>query len=42
MLLDDDNVDNTNDADNAKKENDRSKKKKDHVTTLTSIESSDS
>jgi hypothetical protein len=37
-----DNIDDTNDADNAKANDDRSRKKKDHVSTLVSIESSDS
>jgi hypothetical protein len=34
--------DNIDDADNAKANDDRSRKKKDHVSTLVSIESSDS
>jgi hypothetical protein len=43
LLADDDNVnDNVNDEDYAKTEDDRLKKKKDHVSTLVSIESSDS
>jgi hypothetical protein len=37
-----DDVDDTNDANDAKANNDRSRKKKDHVSTLASIESSDS
>jgi hypothetical protein len=36
------NVDDADDADDAKANNDRSRKKKDHVSTLASIESSDS
>jgi hypothetical protein len=36
------NVDNTDDANDAKANDDRSRKKKDHVSTLASIESSDS
>jgi hypothetical protein len=35
-------VDDTNDADDAKANDDRSRKKKDHVSTLVSIKSSDS
>jgi hypothetical protein len=35
-------VDNADDADDAKANDDRSRKKKDHVSTLASIESSDS
>jgi hypothetical protein len=51
MLLADNDVDNAddvddaddaNDADNAKANDDRSRKRKDHVSTLVSIESSDS
>jgi hypothetical protein len=51
MLLIDDNTDNTDDvndaddaddADDAKANDDRSRKKKDHVSTLVSIESNDS
>jgi hypothetical protein len=37
-----DDVDNSNDADDAKANDDRSRKKKGHVSTLVSIESSDS
>jgi hypothetical protein len=37
-----DDVDDVNDADDAKANDDRSRKKKDHVSTLVSIESSDS
>jgi hypothetical protein len=37
-----DDVDDANNADDAKANNDRSRKKKDHVSTLVSIESSDS
>jgi hypothetical protein len=36
------NVNDTNDANDAKANDDRSRKKKDHVSTLVSIESSDS
>jgi hypothetical protein len=51
MLLADDNaddvddvddVDDADDADDAKANDDRSRKRKDHVSTLASIESSDS
>jgi hypothetical protein len=44
MLLANDNDvdDNVNDKDDAKAEDDRLKKKKNHVSTLVSIESSDS
>jgi hypothetical protein len=50
LLADDDandvddvnNADDANDADDAKANNDRLRKKKDHVSTLISIESSDS
>jgi hypothetical protein len=47
LLIDDDvddvdNIDNINDADDAKANNYRSRKKKDHVSTLVSIESNDS
>jgi hypothetical protein len=45
MLLADNDVDDADDADNAddaKANDDRSRKKKDHVSTLVSIESSDS
>jgi hypothetical protein len=37
-----DNTDNIDDADDAKANDDRSRKKKDHVSTLAPIESSDS
>jgi hypothetical protein len=37
-----DNVDDADDADNAKENDNRLRKKKDHVSTLISIESSDS
>jgi hypothetical protein len=36
------NADDVNDVDDAKSNDDRSRKKKDHVSTLISIESSDS
>jgi hypothetical protein len=50
LLADDDvddvddvnNADDADDADDAKANDDRSRKKKDHVSTLVSIESSDS
>jgi hypothetical protein len=43
LLADDDDVnDDVNDENNAKTKNDRLKKKKDHVSTLISIESSNS
>jgi hypothetical protein len=37
-----DDADDANDADDAKANDDRSRKRKDHVSTLVSIESSDS
>jgi hypothetical protein len=42
MLLADDDVDDADDANDAKEEDDRLKKRKCHVSTLVSIESSDS
>jgi hypothetical protein len=44
LLVDDDanDADDADDADDAKANDDRSRKKKDHVSTLVSIESSDS